>query len=236
MNRDLVPVSCFFQSLLWASQFGGPGSRLLHAATKITSFWILDLPLAVAALTLLLLAWFLRRSSSRFLVPVAAMGFTTIVVEVAVLIVFQAKFGYVYGKIPLLLAAFMAGLVLGAALGRLRKRPVRADLPLVQAGFVLLLLAVYGALLRAGGEAVPFLLLAGFGALSGILFIAANRLFLRETPHPGLGYGVDLIASFAGAVSTSALLIPLFGVPALVLRLVVLNALVLLFVLVTPSR
>ncbi|MCK7469686.1 MAG: hypothetical protein MZU95_01925 [Desulfomicrobium escambiense] len=32
INRDLVPVSYYFQSLLWASQFGGPGSRLLQAA------------------------------------------------------------------------------------------------------------------------------------------------------------------------------------------------------------
>jgi spermidine synthase len=235
-NRDLVPVSCFFQSRLWASQFGGPGSRLLRAATKATAFWLLDVPLAAAALTLVVLAWLLRRSSSRFLVPVAAMGFTTIVVEVAVLIAFQANFGYVYGKIPLLLASFMAGLVLGAALGRRRKRPGRADLPLVQAGFVLLLLATYSALPGAGGEAGAFLLLAGFGVLSGFLFIAANRLVLRDTPHPGLSYGVDLIASFAGAVLTSALLIPLFGVPALVLRLVALNALVFLFALVTSSR
>lgn len=236
INRDLVPVSSFFQLLLWASQFGGPGSRLLRAATRTNAFWLLDLPLAATALTLILLAWLLKRSSSRFLVPVAAMGFTTIVVAVAVLIVFQANFGYVYGKIPLLLAAFMAGLVLGAALGRRRKRPGRADLPLVQAGFVLLLLAAYAALPGAGGEAVPFLLLAGFGLLGGFLFIAANRLVLRETPHAGLGYGVDLIASFAGAVLTSALLIPLFGVPALVLRLAILNALIFLFTLVASSR
>ena len=236
INRDLVPVSCFFQSLLWANQFGGPGSRLLHAAAKITSFWILDVPLAAAALVLLVLAWGLRRSSSRFLVPIAAMGFTTIVVEVAVFIAFQANFGYVYGKIPLLMAAFMTGLVLGAVLGRLRKRPGRAGLPLVQGGFVLLLLATYGTLPGIGGEPVPFALLAGFGVLSGFLFITANSLVLSDTPHPGLGYGVDLIASFAGAVLTSALLIPLFGIPALILRLAVLNALVLLFTLVTPSR
>ena len=39
INRDLVPVSCYFQSLLWASQFGGPGSRLLQAAGRLSSFW-----------------------------------------------------------------------------------------------------------------------------------------------------------------------------------------------------
>jgi len=236
INRDLAPVSYYFQSLLWAGQFRGIEGRLLVAAGRIPRAWILDAPLALIALALAVLAWSLRRSAARFLVPVAVMGITSIVVEVAVFIAFQASFGYVYGKIPLLLAAFMAGLVIGAVLGRRKERPGRADLPLVQAGFVLLLLATYGALPGRGGEPVPFALLAGFGILSGFLFVTANRLVLRETPHPGLGYGVDLIASFAGAVLTSAMLIPLFGIPALILRLAILNILCLAFVMVTPAR
>jgi len=235
INRDLVPVSYYFRSLLWAGQFRGNEARLLTVAGRIPRAWILDAPLALIALALAVLAWRLRRSAAGFLVPVAVMGITSIVVEVAVFIAFQANFGYVYGKIPLLLAAFMAGLVIGAVLGRQKKRPGRADLPLVQGGFVLLLAATLGALPGRGGEPVPFALLAGFGALSGYLFVAANRLVLREIPHPGLGYGVDLIASFAGAVLASALLIPLFGIPALLLRLAILNVLALAFVLVTPS-
>jgi spermidine synthase len=236
INRDLVPVSYYFQSLLWAGQFGGIEARLLESLAGIPRAWILDAPLALIVLVLAVLAWRLKRSASRFLVPVAVMGVTSIVVEVAVFIAFQANFGAVYGKIPLLLASFMAGLVAGAVLGRRRKRPGRADLPGVQGGFVLLLAATLSALPGRGGEPVPFALLAGFGALSGYLFIAANRLVLSGTPHPGLGYGVDLIASFAGAIVASALLIPLFGIPALILRLAVLNVLALAFVLVTSSR
>ncbi len=236
INRDLVPVSYYFQTLLWAGQFGGLEARLLQGAARVPGNWLMDAPLAAFALALALLARVLKRSSARFLVPLAVMGFTTIVVEVAVLIAFQAHFGYVYGKIPLLLACFMAGLVAGAALGRRRTRPGRADLPLVLAGFVLLLLAAWATLPGSGGELVPFALLGGFGVLSGLLFIAANRLVLETVPHPGLGYGVDLVASFGGAVVASALLIPLFGIPALVLRLVLLNALTLIFTVAAPSR
>ncbi len=236
INRDLVPVSYYFQALLWAGQFGGLEARLLRAAGRVPAFWLLEAPLLAAALALALLALGPRRSAARSLAPIAVMGFTTIVVEVAMFIAFQANFGYVYGKIPLLLASFMAGLVFGGFLGRLRKKTGRADLPLVQGGFVLLLLATYGALPGTGGEPVPFALLAGFGTLSGLLFITANRLVLRATRHPGLSYGIDLIASFAGAVLASALLIPLFGIPALVIRLVVLNALTFVFTLVISSR
>ena len=236
VNRDLAPVSYYFQSLLWAGQFGGLQARLLQTAGRVPSFWFLEAPLIAAALALVLFGLGFKRGASRSLVPVAVMGFTSIVVEVALLIAFQANFGYVYGKIPLLLASFMAGLVLGAALGRRRKRPGRADLPLVQLGFVVLLLVTYGALPGRGGEPMPFALLVLFGALSGYLFIAANRLVLSDIAHPGLGYGVDLVASFSGAVVASALLIPLFGIPALILRLAVLNALTLIFLLATSSR
>jgi len=236
INRDLVPVSYYFQSLLWAGQFGGPQARLLRAAGRVPPFWFLEAPLLAAALALGFLACGPRRSAARFLAPIAVMGFTTIVVEVAMFIAFQANFGHVYGKIPLLLASFMSGLVAGGVLGRRRKRPGQADLPLVQAGFVLLLLATYETLPGSGGEYVPFALLAGFGALSGFLFITANRLVLQTTRHPGLGYGIDLVASFVGAVLASALIIPLFGIPALVVRLAILNALTFVFTLVTSSR
>ncbi len=236
INRDLVPVSYYFHALLWTGQFRGPESRLLRAAGSIPPFWFLDAPLVLFTLVLVFGAAIGRRSPARFLVPIAVMGFTSIVVELCLLIAFQADFGIVYGKIPLLLASFMAGLVAGAIMARRRRSLGRADISAVEAGFVLLLLLAALALSGAGGEPVPFGLLAGFGLLGGYLFVAANRLFLRENAHPGLGYGVDLLASFAGVVLASVFLIPLFGVPALVLRLAILNALVLLYTLVTFSR
>jgi spermidine synthase len=195
----------------------------------------LDAPLAVFALILAFLALRTRRSAARFLVPVAVMGFTSIIVELVVFIAFQANFGYVYGKIPLLLASFMAGLVLGSLLARWRKHPGRADLPAVQGAFVVILGIALGSLSGGGGEFFPFALLAGFGLLGGYLFVQANRLLLRDTPHPGLGYGLDLLASFVGVILASALVIPLWGLPAVLIRLIVLNALCFLYVLATAS-
>lgn len=235
INRDLVPVSYYFHSILWAAQFRGLESKLLQAAGRIPSSWVLDAPLAVFALGLAFLALRRKRSATRFLVPIAVMGLTSIVVELAVFIAFQANFGSVYGKIPLLLALFMAGLVLGALLARRRKRPGRADLPVVQGAFILLLLLTLKCLSGAGGEAVPFVLLLVFGALGGYLFVAANRLLLRQSSHQGLGYGVDLLASFVGVILASALVIPLFGVPAIILRLAILNAICFAYLLATSS-
>lgn len=234
INRDLVPVSYYFHSVLWAGQFRGIESRFLRAFGRVAQGWILDAPLAAFAFVLVFLAFFRRRSPARFLVPVAVMGFTSIAVELAVLIAFQARFGSVYSKVPLLLAMFMAGLVLGSLAARSRKRAGGADLALVQGSFVLMLLLAHKCLADAGSELVLFVLLLLFGGLGGYLFVAASRHLMRETPHPGLAYGVDLLASFAGVILASALVIPLYGIPALILRLVILNALSFAYVLFSP--
>ena len=235
LNLDLVPVSYYFHSVLWAGQFRGLESNLLRAAGRLPPGWFLDAPLILFGIGLVSLAVARKRSPVRFMVPVAVMGFTSIVVEIVMFISFQANFGYVYGKIPLLLAFFMAGLVLGSFLARRTKRPGRAELPVVQGAFVPMLLITFKSLAGAGGEAAPFALLLVFGALGGFLFVAANRLILRESFHQGLAYGVDLLASFVGVILASGLLIPLFGVPAVVMRLAVLNFLCFLYLLCLPA-
>jgi spermidine synthase len=234
INRDLVPVGYYFHAVLWSGQFRGSEARILRSLGRISPAWLLDVPLAAFALWLGLLAVFRRRSPARFLVPVAVMGFTSIAVELAVLIAFQAHFGSVYGKIPLLLAAFMAGLLCGSLAARARRRPRGFELLVVQGAFVLFLLAATKSLTGVGGEPVPFAILFGFGVLGGCLFVLANMSLRPEISHPGLGYGVDLLASFAGVVLASSLIIPLFGLPALLLRLALLNALCFLYLLVSP--
>ncbi len=233
INRDLVPVSYYFHAVLWAGQFRGAESGLLKAAGRLDRRWLLDAPLAVLALALFLTAVFRRRSAARHLVPVAVMGFTSIAVELAVFIAYQARFGSVYGKIPLLLALFMAGLAAGSAAARSRRRPAAADMLVIQASFVALLFVTSRVLVGAGGQAAMMAVLTGFGVLGGSLFVTANRRLVAEIPHPGLAYGIDLLASFAGVVLASALIIPLFGIPALVLRLTILNALCFLYLIFT---
>jgi spermidine synthase len=235
INRDLVPVSYYFHSILWAAQFRGLESKLLQAGGRIPPGWLLDVPLALFALGLAFMAVRKKRSTARYLVPIAVMGLTSIVVELAVFIAFQANFGFVYGKIPLLLALFMAGLVLGSLLARRQKRTSPAALPIVQGAFVLTLVATLKSLAGAGGEIVPFALLLVFGTLGGYLFVCANRLLLRERPHLGLGYGIDLLASFVGVILASALVIPLFGLPAVLLHLAILNAICFAYLIATSS-
>jgi spermidine synthase len=238
VNRDLVPVSYYFHSVLWAAQFRGLEARVLRLLARIPPFWALDAPLVLAALLLALAALKGGRSPARFLVPLMVAGFTSILVEMAVLIVFQSRFGYVYGKISLLLAAFMAGLFVGSLGGLKRRRVGVADLAAVQGGLVVGLVLTKGWAGTRGAEVLPLLALLVFGALGGYLFVAANRLYLASVPHPGMGYGIELLGSFLGVGLASAFIIPFFGIPRLLGRLTVLNVLAFLFILaaVLPRR
>ncbi len=81
---------------------------------------------------------------------------------------------------------------------------------------MVLLLAAFLAVMAARPPVgVPFLLLFLFGALAGDIFIVANRLFLGARQGYGLGYGLELLGSFLGALATSSVLIPLAGLRAL---------------------
>ena len=236
INRDLVPVSYYFYSVLWSSQFKGLEASFLRTFARLPAHWLLDAPLLAYAVFLLVLALRRKRTAGTFLVPLGTMGFTTIVVELVVVIAFQSLYGYVYGKISLLLAAFMAGLALGSWFGRKRPAAGRADLLMAQGGFLLLIALLRTALGRRPPEFLLFLFLLALGSLGGGLFVVSNRLLLKEKANYGLGYGVDLFGSFLGALAASAIIIPLAGIVALLDGLLMMNSLGLLFVIVSWKR
>jgi len=80
-------------------------------------------------------------------------------------------------------------------------------------------------------EVLFFLYLLALGFLGGDLFIVSNHLFLKEKKNYGLGYGLDLLGSFVGALAASSLLIPLVGLPHLLRYLFLLNSFCFLFLI-----
>jgi spermidine synthase len=236
INRDLVPVSYYFYSVLWSSQFKGLEASSLRMFARLPAHWLLNAPLLLYAVFLLVLALHRKRSAGTYLVPLATMGFTTIVVELVVVIAFQSFYGYVYSKISLLLAAFMAGLTAGSWFGRKRPAGGRASLIIAQGGFILLIAFLRQVIGGRPQEFLLFLFLFTLGSLGGSLFVVSNRLLLKENVNYGLGYGADLMGSFLGALAVSAIIIPLAGIMALLDSLLVMNSLGLLFFIISGKR
>ena len=228
INLDLSPISYFYNSVLWSTQFKGIEKAVFTFSSSLRSFWLLDFPL-ILFIFLLIILWLKGKKSSFFLVPLAVMGFTTIVAEIIVIISFQTLYGYLYQRIALLLTSFMVGLFLGSFRGNKRKSFDLSQMLVIQAGFLLLILLFQTTLKLNPPEIFFFLFLLALGFLGGDLFVVSNHLFLKEKKNYGLGYGLDLLGSFGGALAASSLLIPLVGLPHLLTYLFLLNSFCLLF-------
>ncbi|MFP4081177.1 MAG: hypothetical protein ACLFVG_00310 [Candidatus Aminicenantes bacterium] len=228
INLDFVPISYFYSSVLWSSQFRGLEKKIFTFLSHLSPRWLLDFPLAIF-LCILVVLWIARRRSSFFLVPLAVMGFTTIVFEIMVIISFQTIFGYLYHRISLLLASFMIGLAAGALRGKKRKKFDFTRLLVIQSGFILVVLLFYVCLQISPPEILFFVFLFSVGFLGGDLFVVSNHLFLKLKKNYGLGYGLDLLGSFLGALAASSFLIPLVGLPLLLKYLFLFNSFCFLF-------
>lgn len=232
-NSDLRPVTFFFESLFWTSQFRGLETSVLRRLASLPVPALLAFP--VAFLLPWLVVFRLKKSRSGYLLaPLVIIGLTTIIVEVVLLVWFQSLYGYLYGRIALLLSSFMFGLFAGGAVSNRARRVSFGRLSFAALGVVLLLLAFLALLPARPPAVVPFVVLFLFGVLAGEIFIIANRLLLDTRPAYGLGYGLELIGSFFGALVTSSLLIPLAGLKALVTTVFVLNLVGLAFLLARP--
>jgi spermidine synthase len=222
-NLDLAPISYFYNTVLWSTQFQGIETTLLSFLLKINRLWLLDVPLLFF---ILMVSFFLLRAkkSAFFLLPVAVLGFTTITVEIIALIFFQTLFGYLYKMVALLFTSFMAGLFAGSLFGSARKNVRYVQILFLQSGFVLFLLLILALLNAPPPQWSFFLGLLVLGFLGGDLFVVSNRLYLEEKQNYGLGYGLDLLGSFLGAVAVSSLLIPLFGFLIVLRYILLLNS------------
>jgi spermidine synthase len=125
----------------------------------------------------------------------------------------------------------MAGLALGSFRGKRRKIFDFGQLLLIQLGFIIILSLLHLSLKMYPPEIVLFAFLLILGFLGGDLFIVSNHLFLKEKKNYGMGYGLDLLGSFLGALATSSILIPLVGLPLLSRYLILINSFCFLFLL-----
>ena len=122
----------------------------------------------------------------------------------------------------------MFGLSAGAFVGLKRRKIHSSQLLLRQASFIPLLFILL-VVLEQQWHQLFYVILFALGLLGGDLFIIANHLFLKNKTNYGVGYGLDLIGSFLGALVTSTLLIPVLGLDVLVKYLLILNSLCVIF-------
>lgn len=243
-NSDIRPVCYLYAATSWLSRFfpGLAFADLTGIGVDGKGFgkveWVVMLGLGIG-LALLFLGSRLRPAWQRGLLAAVA-GFLGIVGESVLILAYQAKEGVLYQEIGLLLAAFMAGLALGAPALRdlivgtgVKKKWTRGWGCALLAGFVLLGFTAIGTVTggSSGGLLMTAVLLAATGFLVGGLFAYAGLRGVREQKGIiGPLYAADLVGGCMGALCGSLILIPLLGLVGTLEGMIFLAALAILLI------
>ncbi|TEU17740.1 MAG: hypothetical protein E3J21_07630 [Anaerolineales bacterium] len=238
LNRDLEPICYYYDMALWLSQFYSGLSGFFHRASLLNLWWVV-VPLALAVIVLrwkrsgavpMVMAFTgFAEMTLEMVVLLAFQALHGYVYHEVSLIVAAFMVGAALGGglMNRLIAAMRRGgsenapdAAGSSALGKGRgwaRRPLKV-LIVAQGVAMLYALVLPSVLLKAAALPWPNLsfplitLLAGF--LGGMDFPLAAELTKGDVGRvAGLIYGTDLVGACLGAFLSSALLIPVLGIP-----------------------
>ncbi|HYK87470.1 MAG TPA: hypothetical protein VE398_01775, partial [Acidobacteriota bacterium] len=155
----------------------------------------------------------------------AVTGFTLMALQIFLLLAFQSVYGYVYHKLAILIAMFMAGISFGCWLATRQVRSSNNPFGMIATtqfilaasapGLIFLVSRLSQSSVTLLAAQVLFPMLAGLGGMvGGYQFPLATEVYLRDSnSKTGLGtvYALDLLGGCAGALLLSSYLIPVFG-------------------------
>ena len=229
INTDLRPIGYYYDILLWSSL---TNPELRH---------LLDIQLIalipIVFFSILIAIW---KLSKRLLIPSAifTIGLTGMVYEVVSLIAFQVLYGYLYYKIAIIIAAFMAGLALGGNyMNKIMENKGRELFAKIEFSIVLYSLFLPFMFIEISShlrdlqlisvEILFPLLMVIAGFLVGLEFPLANKIYLSKegkiAQTAGTIYASDLLGACLGAIFSSAILIPLIGITNVCILVAILN-------------
>ena len=238
MNRDEQPIAYFLFGRLLGWSSGSPLSGWFDFFENIrfsTLFMIMVLLLFPAVL----LAWIRRRRAAgnfSILLAAAGSGCAGLALEILTIFTFQNIWGHVYQAVGLLIAVFMLGMGVGAALaGRClesKQLPIKLARKMLAGDQLLIagVLLTFRPLTRlcanmAGwtGQVLFFFQLGVMGLLIGAVLplglrIGAQQALVRQA---GLLNAADYLGGAVGALATASFLLPLYGSAASLLLLAV---------------
>lgn len=229
INRDLTPISASLAMILWG-RFSGTGKLEILNTIRGGGLKVYLIPLLFFLIARIC---FRARYGSRegreeqfqALLAMAATGAAAMGLQVVLIYGYQSLFGYVFERVGLIAALFMAGLagagsMVGSYVTGIRRKSTALLIVLVL--FALLCMAVTPVLDSLQGknpenvEGIIFSLVLLSGILTGASFPLAAARHLEVSRNAGTTAGwidaADHYGAAAGAVLTGTLLVPLLGI------------------------
>lgn len=244
LNTDSRPISYLYNFILWDLFSGGQARHLLCIIETVP--WS-GYPALFGCVLLLAFLYLVFRKVSRpqevkltALLSISVVGYSAMGLELIFLFAYQNTYGCLYQKIGVLIALFMAGLALGAALMNraqtlVRSRWVLALLSLhaAIAAFSALLLPAVSflcaspALPPLTGEILYLSLVVAAGVFTGAAFPVVNStliaLGLPLSKAAGLSNAYDHLGACFGAALTGTILVPLLGTACSAVLIAIIN-------------
>jgi len=198
INYDLKPISYFYNTILWSKQFHSVEKPIFLFLSKINPFWFVGTVALIFFLGFLLCVISRSSLTNLALSAIFIAGFTSIFLEIIIVLSFQIFYGYIYSKVGIILTLFMLGLALGAFLIQKRaslktrnscqKRVNFKNLILIQFFQVILVSFLLFLVVYFSKTSPSELLVQGFlllvitlsGIIGGMEFTLANHLFLSR--------------------------------------------------------
>ncbi|MCX8011654.1 MAG: hypothetical protein N3A64_00655, partial [Desulfobacterota bacterium] len=230
-NTDEQPISYFYNLILWDRFTGSKGKGLFSLLHRIPSDYYFS-PLIFIIFFGLVYLFRNRSFTSRLtfssLYAIFAAGFAAMGIEIILLFSYQNHYGYLYQKIGVIVALFMAGLALGAQLinqiikksGRNWQKFLLAITATITAGslflpYLLNLIFQWDKFWELS-EILFIVLVLGAGILTGSEFPLVNEILIKKGVPIGYSAGKvdgwDHFGAALGGLLTGTLLVPLLGI------------------------
>ncbi len=219
INTDFRPLAYFKHHLFWQTIFSFQLPKLIRHLV-----WLIPI-----SLFLILIDLVKSLDKKKLGVLMAVSGFILMSLETMLLFTFQTQFGYLYTYLGLIMGTVLLGMALGVKIIKMKKLPglVTAELWAGQfkpePGRLLLIYLLLGGLLLIDfwQEIIFIWLVLGLfiGLVGGMIFSLTNQRWLEESENQVFIYASDLFGSFLGAVLTSMIFLPKFGLPIFLLIL-----------------
>ena len=203
INTLRQPLAYFHHHLFWQTMFS-------FQLPKLFRHLILLIPISLGVI---LIDIFRRLDKQKKLgVVMVVSGFLLMGLETVLLFLFQAQYGHLYFYLGLIMGTVLLGLAGGSALAaNFPVQPQRAVLAYLPIGAFFLL--------EFWQKMTLIWLILGLliGFVGGLIFGLTNSRWLKESDNQTFIYACDLFGSFLGALLTSTILFPRFGLPILLL-------------------
>lgn len=230
LNTDLKPVCYFYDMVLWSSKMK---SKTKSVFMKISTIKFKIIVMAIFILFIIIKILPGKKKIYIHLIQLYFLGLSLLSMEIILLIMFQVVIGYLYSYLGILISLFMIGLAVGSMFIHRRRLNYSIGTKAITKfliRYVILItiyLVTFKFLVLWESNPLPdylviiiFFVIAYFsGFLGGSIFVLASKMYIRSKQESGrsylspsgIVYGFDLFGSCLGALITSSILIPVYG-------------------------